>query len=405
MRIIIIISLFLVSPFISGQIANTYTFINLESNKIIHAKDSSKFMLFYQKLDSISNKTRSRVSIAHMGGSHVQGGTWSNTFITGLSNEFKPDGGGYFIFPYKLAKTNSPHYISTFGNGNWKKCRCVTKDFCLPLGMSGMSVSSNDSANSFGLKLKPQSIIRNFQTVKVYHNFNPSFNFELDTSIYSLGLRLDYPEQGYTQFSFMNAIDSVSFNMIRLDTITKDFILFGMSVESGYGSKLFYACLGANGAQSGSFLKCTYLVEQLKTVAPDLVIMSLGVNDSQDKNFNKANYISHYDSLIDKVRQASPNCAILLTTTTDNFIRRKTPNKRSQLTREAMFELMEKHDLAIWDMYELMGGYKSMLKWVKSGLAARDRVHFSSKGYTLLGNLMHEAMITQYKSYFKKELK
>ena len=389
----------------SQTITPTYSFVNMESNKFIHSKDSSRFMQFYQKLDSFANNTKNRISIAHMGGSHVQGGTWSNTFITDLYNEFKPNGGGYFIFPYKLAKTNSPHYIQTFGNGNWKKCRCVTKDFCLPLGMSGMSVSSNDSANSFGLKLKPQSITKNFQTIKVYHNFNPSFQFHLDSSFYSLGMRLDYPDLGYTQFNLMNAIDSVVFNMIRVDTMQKDFILYGLSVESGAGSKLFYSCLGANGAQSGSFLKSTYLVEQLRTVSPDLIILSLGVNDSQDKNFSKEAYISHYDSLIFKIRTASPNCAILLTTTTDNFIRRKTPNKRSELTRQAMFELMEKHDLGIWDMYSVMGGYRSMLKWVKTGLAGRDRVHFSGKGYTLLGNLMYDAMISQYKSYLNKELK
>jgi lysophospholipase L1-like esterase len=43
-----------------------------------------------------------------------------------------------------------------------------------------------------------------------------------------------------------------------------------------------------------------------------------------------------------------------------------------------------------------MGGYKSIYKWYKARLAARDRVHFNSRGYKLLGNMMFEAL---YKSY------
>jgi len=44
----------------------------------------------------------------------------------------------------------------------------------------------------------------------------------------------------------------------------------------------------------------------------------------------------------------------------------------------------------------LMGGYKSMLKWQKAGLANKDRVHFTNKGYVLLGDLMFEALMKSY---------
>jgi lysophospholipase L1-like esterase len=130
--------------------------------------------------------------------------------------------------------------------------------------------------------------------------------------------------------------------------------------------------------------------------------MSLGVNDTQAKNFEKDNYIEHYDSLIANVRQANPDVAILLTTTTDNFIRRRTANKRPVLAKDAMLELMEKQKVAVWDLYSVMGGYKSMLKWVKAGLGAKDRVHFSPKGYTILGNLMAEALLKSYHYNIKK---
>jgi hypothetical protein len=50
-----------------------------------------------------------------------------------------------------------------------------------------------------------------------------------------------------------------------------------------------------------------------------------------------------------------------------------------------------------------MGGYRSMLRWQKEGLASKDKVHFTNRGYTLLGQLMYDALNTSYLNYQKKE--
>lgn len=379
--------------------------MDLKANHLNFGKDSSSFLRFYQKMDSFANKTLKRITVVHIGGSHVQGGTWSNSFVQGLQSELKPVGGGYFFFPYKLAKTNSPHFMTSYGTGNWKKCRCVGKEYCLPLGMSGMSVMSNDSSCTFGMAMTKKSIVPAFNSVRVYHNFNPSFEFRIVVPPEMQALRLDNKNEGFTQFDLASSIDSLTFELTRKDTLQKDFILYGLSVESNLANSLYLAALGANGAQSSSFLKCTYFTEQLRTIHPDLVILSLGVNDSQNKAFEKEDYIEHYDSLIMKIREASPGTAIMLTTTTDNFIKRRTPNKRSEITKDAMFELMNKHNVAVWDLFTIMGGYKSMIQWVKAGLAGRDRVHFSGKGYTMIGDLMSSAVLQSYYNNSKKEVK
>lgn len=387
-----------------AQEDHKYSFIKYELNKLSYSNDSSSFMKFFQKADSFSQKKKKWLTVAHIGGSHVQGGTWSNTFISNLQNELKPSGGGYFIFPYKLAKTNSPHYASSFTNGNWKKCRCVGKDYCLPLGMCGMSVTNNDSATIFGIALTKRSLIKGFNSIKVYHNFNPSFEFNISSKHNLQAIRIDKKDLGYTQFDIEMPIDSLSFDLVRLDTLQRDFILYGFGVESNMTNGIYLAALGANGASSSSFLRCNYFSEQLKTISPDLVIISLGVNDTQSKDFGKDDYIENYDSLITKIKEVNPDVAILLTTTTDNFIRRKTSNKRPIKAQEAMFELMQKHQIAVWDLYSIMGGYKSILQWTKAGLASKDRVHFSNKGYTILGNMMAEALLKSYHNNIKIKL-
>lgn len=378
---------------VSQSSVGTYSFIKYDENRILFDKDSSSFLNFYKKLTQVNGGEIKKVTIAHIGGSHVQGGTWSNMFVENFQQTFNVQGGGYFVFPYRLAKTNGQPYASSFSNGKWKKCRCVQRDFCLPLGMNGMSVATNDSANYFGVTLTKKAVCRKFNVVKVYHNFNCSFEW------HSLmkSSKEDFKEEGYTLFEFDQLLDSVSFSLMRVDTLEKDFTLFGFSLEDRTSSGFYLAGLGANGAASNSFLRCNYFVPQLESIQPDLVVLSLGVNDVQGKDFTKEEFVSHYDSLITMIRQASPTCAILLTTTTDNYIRRRTPNARTETSRDAFMELMQKHQVGVWDMYEIMGGYKSIAKWTKVGLAARDRVHFSPKGYKISGTLMFEAI---YKSYF-----
>jgi lysophospholipase L1-like esterase len=346
-----------------------------------------------------SNKT---ITIAHIGGSHVQGGTWSNTFVTNLQNEFKTTGGGFFVFPYKIAKTNSQPYSSSFSKGEWKKCKCTTKGFCLPLGMNCMSIKTNDSTTIFGVTVTKKAVCKSFNSVKVYHNFNESFELDLSKKHNFDIVRIERKELGYTEFNLEIPIDSIAFVLARKDTSQKDFIIYGFGLENNLSPGFYLAGLGTNGATSSSFLKCNYFEEQLKTIHPDLVIISLGVNDTQTKNFEKQRYIEHYDSLIIAVKTTNPNVAILLTTTTDNFIKRRTSNKRTLTAHDAMFELMKKHHVAVWDMYEFMGGFKSMTKWSKAGIGAKDRVHFTTKGYTILGYYMFEALIKSYYATTKK---
>lgn len=378
----------------------TYTFIHLEENHLHHSKDSSLMLNFYKKVDDLRSGKRNRVTIAHYGGSHIQAGSWGDKLCFNFQAMQNFEGGGIWAFPYKIAKTNSPNYYKSFTDGKWKRFRCATyKEMCVNLGMAGIAAVTNDSANTFGVKLNKNKHHEKFNSIKIYHNFNSSFDFVLAPHI-SACSRTDSIDKGFTQFVFDDYIDSVNFILWKRDTIRKDFFLYGFSLENSKPG-FYYASFGVNGAASNSYLRCNLFDDQLSTVKPDLVIFSLGVNDTQGKDFTKEEYIENYDSLITEVRKASPNCAILLTTTSDNYIKRRTANKRPIKAQDAMFELMEKHKTAIWDLYAVMGGYKSIYKWYKVGLASKDKVHFSPKGYVILGQLMFDAINNSYKANTK----
>jgi lysophospholipase L1-like esterase len=335
--------------------------------------------------------------VVHFGGSHIQAGFWTEVLMDGFQSMGNFKGGGTFIFPFKIVKSNSPHFFKSFTTGKWiRKRSALAKEMCDNLGMAGMAGITNDSANTFGFNLLKNNHHQKFNSLRVYHNFNPSFEFSIANQTGLQFTRNDFKKNGYTEFFFESYIDSVNFNLVRKDTIIPDFMLRGFSIEND-NPGFYYASIGVNGASTSSYLRCQEFVNELSTIPPDLVIFSLGVNDTHSVNFSKDQFMANYDSLISLVKIASPNTAILFTTVTDNYMTRRTANKRPIKAEEAMFELMEKHKASVYDLYAVMGGYKSIYKWQKAGLAAKDKVHFNGRGYSILANLMFDAINRSYK--------
>ncbi len=396
----VVIGLCLLMDIAFSQEDKQYPFINYQDNKIIHGKDSSDMMGFYKKLNLYLYGQEKEIRIAHVGGSHVQGGFWGDELTTKFQSLKKTEGGGFFAFPYKIIKTNSPPYYKSFSDGKWKRCRSATiKELCADFGIAGVTATTNDSTNTFGLRVDSSRHHKLFNIIKVYHNFNNSFSFSMKNNVDAA--RMDFPEQGYSEFNWGKQIDSVSFELIRKDTNTKDFILYGFDVHNTAKPGVYYAALGANGASTKSVLRCKLFTKQLKTIQPDLVILSLGVNDVQDKNFSADEFIAHYDTIISWIHTASPHCAILFTTITDNYVRRRGSNKKSNTVEYCIQKLTQEHGAAMWDMYGIMGGYKSILKWYKAKLAKKDKVHFSARGYYIFADLMFDAIMQSYKNNYK----
>ena len=68
-----------------------------------------------------------------------------------------------------------------------------------------------------------------------------------------------------------------------------------------------------------------------------------------------------------------------------------------------MYELAQEHQGAVWDLFEIMGGYQSIKKWELAGLAKRDKIHFTRKGYEFQADLMFDAIKRSYGDYLSNK--
>lgn len=160
-----------------------------------------------------------------------------------------------------------------------------------------------------------------------------------------------------------------------------------------------YHSLGVNGASLPSWLRCSEFGAQMHFLQPDLVILAVGVNDANVSygRFDTTEYKANYNRLLHQIYAVNPRCAVLFVTNNDCVLRTGRhshgANRNSALVAQAMTSLAREHDAALWDMYRIMGGLGSMAVWRDAGLANRDRVHFLTPGYRLLGDLLYNALI------------
>jgi hypothetical protein len=103
------------------------------------------------------------------------------------------------------------------------------------------------------------------------------------------------------------------------------------------------------------------------------------------------------------IRAAVPDAAILLTVPNDSYLQRRYLNRNTQKVRDVIMSLAGEWDCGVWDFYSIMGGLNSIWVWNRYGLARRDRIHFTRKGYILMGDLFFNAFLRTYDDYIEQD--
>ncbi len=187
--------------------------------------------------------------------------------------------------------------------------------------------------------------------------------------------------------------------------VQKSTRIYGMLLENDSAGVL-YNMIGVNGAEYRHYNMSNYFLQQFSYLNADMIIISMGTNEAYNAGFDKELFARNIDTLITNIKNANPNAAILLTTPGDSFRRSRkgrVKNSDVKIARETMISYCLTHNLAWWDLYEIMGGYGSMAKWYTAKLAAKDRVHFTGKGYMIQGDLMYCAFMEGFEGYVKKK--
>ena len=179
------------------------------------------------------------------------------------------------------------------------------------------------------------------------------------------------------------------------------FTLTGILAENN-APGIIYTNVGINGAKVANYFEetCPLFEKEMSYYKPDLVIFAIGINDANVEVFNDRQFRDEYDMLIKRILKVSPKTAFIFETNNDSYrkVRKKkyVQHPNGEVARKSFFMLADKHKAGVWDKFSIMGGLGSMAKWEKADLAKKDKVHFKTAGYQLLGDMFYKALMQAY---------
>lgn len=376
---------------------NPYNFIRYDLNELHNFGEDRYSAGFLQKLEKLVKTGEGRVNIVQIGGSHIQAGTFSGE-VRYRFQQMNGDlnaGWGY-MFPYRIARTNSPYGYYIRYTGRWQSTRNVEKRKSGNLGIGGISATTSAPETELTILLEDENRLDyRFNKVRVYYEYSGAvYHIAVDSTL----LKSETSTSNYIDFELKNHVDSLKLIIKKTGTGSGSFTLHGIITESAPNGILYHS-IGINGAHVPDFLRCQLFNDQLADLKPDLVILGLGINDAYVRNFSAHNFEENYADLIAEIRAAAPNTAIIFTTNNDSYMYRRYVNKNGEKVEESMLKMAKKHNAGVWDMYEVMGGLNSIVLWQKNSLAQADKIHFTREGYLIIGDLFFNALMQRFEQY------
>ena len=218
--------------------------------------------------------------------------------------------------------------------------------------------------NGVGIKNPMEG--NSYQIDKISFNYNPDFeNLIEKIADYQFSGDKTLVQLSEPQNTFLMKTNAKNGNMF-----------YGFQFLKNVKKGVVFNTVGVNGATYGDFLKYSLQIEQLNSIQPDLVMISLGTNESLS-SITKEDFQKNISDLVSKFKEQNPNLPILLISPTDNRL-------KSQKIKEIVSWIEESAQLkkvAFFNLYEATGGSGYFKKALNKKEANTDGVHFLRPGY------------------------
>jgi lysophospholipase L1-like esterase len=372
--------------------------------------NDSTLLPFFEELARLKNKERGNISILHIGDSHIQGDYLSGAIRTGLQDIFGNAGRG-LVFPYTVAKTYAPPDLVSNSNVVWTPKKILHHEDSVPLGVPGYAIVCSNK--SFQLRMGVKNLNghdNSFDRVCVLHGN--------DSTCYDLGVYTndDFNPNGIREIGVIDCYDSSkgkwSQNTVMLDNKVNEIVIgaiqsdsqqnqtriYGFILENSTDTGILYNTSGVGAAQLVNFTRTSGFLDQAASLQPDLVIVSLGTNESYNPYMDTLAFQRQIENMIAGLRKRLPNVSFILTTPPDIVYKYHYPKYMDPVCR-AIRRAAAASSVAFWDLNYVMGGRGSINHWHANQLAQNDHIHFRTTGYKLQGYMFLDAVMYSYNRF------
>ncbi|RZJ74693.1 MAG: hypothetical protein EOO45_07850 [Flavobacterium sp.] len=361
---------------------------------------------FYERLLQLETTQQGNVRIAYFGDSMTDGDMIVKDFRTSFQAQFGGEGVGFVNITSESApsRTTLAHQFSS----NWKTQSYLNvKHPTKPFGINGhVFFTKKDTVDPIWVK---------------YKALNTRFASQLPNPT------LFYGKSGNTKgkikviigkdtiFQKLNPVNTVntlalsqgSLKSIRAEFIATDSIPFyGVNFDDGRGVHVDNFSNRGNSGLPISTFNTNVMKAFNDKLGYDLIVLHYGTNVLNYGSYNYNWYEKRMTKVVQHLQECFPGVSILIVSTADKSTKydlaMKTDSAVVPLT-QAQKKYSVKTNSAYVNLYTLMGGDGSMVKWAEEvpALANKDYTHFNFRGSKKISDLIYNQVYQGYEQYKK----
>ena len=376
-----VILILLASKCQKGVTKDTFNAQKNQIDTIVH-RNALKEM--YATLEKLTSSNDSIFSIVHIGDSHVEIGQFSGEIKRQLEKKYGKSEDAW-MHPYQFFNKQSQKVFPIDTLGTWKRATIKYPNETKLLGITGLGFYLGSEIGS--LKFTSNTFYPEITKVSLLHFYDGN----------PLPLKIHKGKIHTQVISKNTAITEITFSSTEKEYIleftkTDDLLIYAIKLNSHPTRGISYHKFGVAGSTLKQFVNNTPLfMEQFRALKPNLLIVSLGTNDSYIDTLNEQKLVHEVRMFTEKLSRYSSKTAVLFTTAPDTKYDDRRPERLTETNRIIRTIAMENPTIALWDLHQIMGGDGSVDDWIKKNYMIFDHLHFTTAGYKLQGELFMEA--------------
>lgn len=359
---------------------------------------SNAMTSFYQALARTSAEGSTEMTrIIHYGDSMLTGDTISDAARRVLQERFGQGGHG-FILPGRPWPWYRHQGVNTWNSNGFRINRITanpTPDGCLGLG--AVSFRTFQGGSRFMVEPAEGELVSRFVLFYLAQPRGGDLTLTIDEAArerlstaseerVSRAHEVDVPEGAHRLTVTYNGNGEVR--------------IFGVVLERP-GPGVVYDSLGVNGLHASNFNRYDpeHISEQVGLRSPDLIIIMLGTNESQNQYLDLDRHGHDYATMISMLREGHDRASCLVVSPPDRVLG-EVGTRRSLMAGivARQQEVALESGCAFWNTFDAMGGEGSANAWRRRNppLIGGDLTHPTPDGAERLGSWIAEALISGF---------
>ena len=376
--------------------------IEFPSETFENYKGYQYLVSFYEKLYQLEKNPQSKVRIAYYGDSMTDGDLIVQDVRANYQERFGGNGVGFVSITSESAASRGS--VKSVYSKNWKTQSYLNvKRPISPFGVNGHVFFANDKTNPTWVQYEAGT--NKYATTldnptlfygKAGKRGNVNFIIGKDTLRKNL-----VPNNLVNSLKVTSgSIKAFKANFVHADSIP----IYGFNFDNGSGVHVDNFSQRGNSGLPISMFDADVMRAFNSYLKYDLIVLHYGTNVLNYGTKNYHWYEKGMKKVVNKIRASFPGVSILIVSTAD----KATKYELEMKTDSAVVPLMKaqkryalESEAGFVNLYTLMGGDGSMVKWVDEtpARANKDYTHFNQRGAKAIGRLLYDQLNKGYEEY------